>query len=229
MERPCILVVDDEAVVVEVVERYLAREGYAVITCGDGRTALRHVQESRPHLVVLDIMLPGVDGLEVCERIRQTSKTPVIMVTARGDVADRIAGLQVGADDYVAKPFSPRELVARVKAVLRRTYDENDFRALETMRCADLIIDPKARVAYRADVCIPLTAREFDLLWFFVNHPGQAYSRVQLLEKVWEFDWIGDTSTVTVHVRRLRTKIEANPDVPRHLKTVWGIGYRWDS
>jgi DNA-binding response OmpR family regulator len=150
------------------------------------------------------------------------------MVTARGDVADRIAGLQVGADDYVAKPFSPRELVARVKAVLRRTYDEGDLLAQEPVHAGGLTIDPRARTVRSAGVDVSLTAREFDLLWFFVTHPGQAFTREQLLERVWEFDWTGDTSTVTVHIRRLRSKIEANPDAPQHLRTVWGIGYRWD-
>jgi DNA-binding response OmpR family regulator len=172
MDRPCILVVDDEPMVVEVVERYLKRDGYSVITAGDGESALARVRESRPHLVVLDLMLPGLDGLEVCRRIRANSKTPIIMVTARGEETDRIAGLDIGADDYVAKPFSPRELVSRVRAVLRRSYDSGDLRAREPLTSGDLTIDPRSRVVIRNGSQIELTAREFDLLWFLATHPN---------------------------------------------------------
>jgi DNA-binding response OmpR family regulator len=228
MDRPRILVVDDEPVVLDVVERYLVREGYAVTTCGDGVTALERLRDLHPHLVVLDIMLPGVDGLDICERIRARGKTPVIMVTARGDLQDRITGLQLGADDYIAKPFSPRELVARVNAVMRRSYDGLNAAGQDPISAGGLVIEPRGRVVRRGDATLELTTREFDLLWFLATHPAVAFTREQLLKKVWEFEWISDTSTVTVHVRRLRSKIEANPDEPRHLKTVWGVGYRWD-
>lgn len=228
MSNPTILVVDDEPMVVEVVDRYLRREGYSVLTAADGEAALRLYRQSRPHLVVLDLMLPEIDGIEVCRRIRAIGKTPVIMVTARGDETDRIAGLETGADDYIAKPFSPRELVARVRAVLRRTYDEVQLRPKAPIETAGLVIDPRSRTVEARGKPVDLTAREFDLLWFLANHPAEVFTREQLLTRVWEYEWFGDTSTVTVHVRRLRTKVEENPDEPRHIKTVWGVGYRWD-
>ncbi|MCA9831484.1 MAG: response regulator transcription factor [Dehalococcoidia bacterium] len=226
METPRILVVDDEPVVVEVVERYLQREGYAVHTAADGRAALEAYARTRPHLVVLDLMLPQINGMEVCRSIRENGRTPVIMLTARGDEMDRIAGFDIGADDYLAKPFSPRELVARVKAVLRRSFD-GQYENAERIESGDVVLDPRARsvVAYGTDV--DLTAREFDLLRFFVTHPMEVYSREQLLERVWDADWYGDPSTVTVHIRRLRTKVERDPDNPEHIRTVWGMGYKW--
>ncbi len=228
MDGPLILVVDDEPMVVEVVDRYLRREGYSVVTAADGAAALAAYREKRPHLVVLDLMLPGVDGIEVCRQIRESSQTPVIMVTARGEETDRIAGLEIGADDYLAKPFSPRELVARVRAVLRRSYDGDVTSQREPVSVGSLIIDPRSRLVERCAERVELTAREFDLLWFFATHPGEVFTREQLLKRVWEYDWLGDTSTVTVHVRRLRTKVEDAPEEPRHIKTVWGVGYRWE-
>lgn len=226
METPRILVVDDEPVVVEVVERYLQREGYAVHTAADGKAALAAFTRTRPHLVVLDLMLPQVNGMDVCRTIRETSRTPVIMLTARGDEMDRIAGFEIGADDYLAKPFSPRELVARVKAVLRRSFD-GQYENAERIVSGDVTLDPRARsvVAHGAEV--DLTTREFDLLRFFVTHPTEVFSREQLLERVWDEDWYGDPSTVTVHIRRLRTKVERDPDNPEHIRTVWGMGYKW--
>ncbi len=227
MESPRILVVDDEPMVTEVVERYLQREGYAVRTAADGHAALELYTETRPHLVVLDLMLPHVGGMEVCRRIREGSKTPVIMLTARGDEMDRIAGFAIGADDYLAKPFSPRELVARVKAVLRRTYD-GDLRTGDRVVSGNVTVDPRSRTVEAYGAPVELTAREFDLLVFLVTHPAEVFTREQLLERVWDYEWFGDASTVTVHVRRLRMKVEPEPDNPRHIRTVWGVGYRWE-
>jgi two-component system, OmpR family, response regulator ResD len=227
MDSPRILVVDDEPVVTEVVERYLAREGYTVRTEADGEAALRAYSEMRPHLVILDLMLPKLGGIDVCRQIREGSQTPVIMLTARGDEMDRIAGFDVGADDYLAKPFSPRELVVRVRAVLRRTLDASLLQSDRLVR-GDIAIDPRGRAVEVAGVPVELTVREFDLLWFLVNHPGEVFTREQLLTKVWKYEWFGDASTVTVHIRRLRTKIEREPEKPRHVQTVWGVGYRWD-
>lgn len=222
-----VLVVDDEPMVLEVVERYLTREGFAVVTATDGELGLRAFHESRPHLVVLDLMLPKLGGMEVCREIRRTDDAPIIMLTARGDEMDRIAGFETGADDYVAKPFSPRELVVRVRAVLKRTLDPGEIEG-GTRVSGHITISRDTREVTGNGVPVNLTAREFDLLWFFVTHPGKVFSRLQLLEKVWHFDWPGDESTVTVHVRRLRTKVEVRPEQPAHLKTVWGAGYRWD-
>ena len=227
MESTRILVVEDEPVVVEVVERYLLREGYSVLTAGDGEAGLQKFTESRPHLVVLDLMLPKLGGMEVCRRIREQSRTPIIMLTARGDEMDRIAGFETGADDYLAKPFSPRELVARVKAVLRRSYDDATADPGGLVVSGDITIDPRSRTVDVGGTSVDLTAREFDLLQFLTANSGTVFSREQLLERVWKYEWYGDASTVTVHIRRLRTKVERDPENPRHIKTVWGIGYRW--
>ncbi len=229
MESPRILVVDDEPVVVEVVERYLQREGFSVHTAADGLAAMEMYAAIRPHLVVLDLMLPRLGGMEICRRIREQSKTPIIMLTARGDEMDRIAGFETGADDYLAKPFSPRELVARVKAVLRRSYNDGQLVSADRISSADVVIDPRSRGVEVAGRPVELTTREFDLLAFLLTHPAEVFSREQLMEKVWNCEWFGDASTVTVHIRRLRTKVEADPDNPRHIKTVWGIGYKWEA
>ncbi len=223
-----VLVVDDEPMVVEVVGRYLAREGFSVSTASDGELALAAFRENRPHLVVLDLMLPKVGGMDVCREIRAVAPVPVIMLTARGDEMDRIAGFEVGADDYLAKPFSPRELVARIRAVLKRSFDPAEFTG-GTITCGSLAVSRDTRIVTLSGNEVNLTAREFDLLWFLVTHPGKVFSRGQLLEEVWRFSWPGDESTVTVHVRRLRTKVEQDPEHPGHLKTVWGAGYRWDA
>ena len=228
MSRPRVLVVDDEPVVLEVVERYLVREGYEVTTAADGEAGLRAWRDVHPHLVVLDLMLPHISGMDICREIRQVAQTPVIMLTARGDEMDRIAGFELGADDYLPKPFSPRELVARVKAVLKRSLDTAALDGGQRASGA-IVVDSDTRTATVDGLDARLTAREFDLLWFLVTHPARVYSREQLLDLVWRFEWAADPSTVTVHVRRLRTKIEPDPDNPRHLKTVWGAGYRWDS
>jgi DNA-binding response OmpR family regulator len=223
-----VLVVEDDATVREVVERYLAREGIVVDAVADGLVALEHARVSSPDLVVLDLMLPGLDGLEVCRRLRARGPVPVIMLTARGDEEDRLVGLELGADDYIAKPFSPRELTLRVQAVLRRTAGGLPSHApVERIVVADLEIDVEARETFRGGARVPLTAREFDLLVCLASHPRRVYRREELLEEVWGFTY-GDTATVTVHVRRLREKIEVDPAAPDHLTTVWGVGYRWD-
>jgi two-component system response regulator ResD len=223
-----VLVVDDERVVTEVVERYLQREGYEVSLASDGADALRVAREWAPDLVVLDLMLPTVDGLEVCRQLRQDSSTPIIMLTARGEETDRVVGLELGADDYIVKPFSPRELVARVKTVLRRTAAGPAQPPGGTRRFGTLTVNPQTRaVTLRGDQ-VRLTAKEFDLLWFLVSHPGQVFTREQLMDQVWDYTYAGDYSTVTVHIRRLREKVEAEPMKPRYIKTVWGVGYKFE-
>ncbi len=226
-----ILVVDDEASVVEVVSLYLRREGFDVRTARDGRSALQAIQSHQPALVVLDLMLPEVDGLEILRQLRAdpAADVPVIMLTARGQEVDRIYGLELGADDYVTKPFSPAELASRVKAVLRRAgRDDKKDGGERPLRFNDLHIDAKTRLVTIKDQPIELTATEFDLLWFMASHPRQVFKRDQLLENVWGFSEYVDPSTVTVHIRRLREKIEANPSEPAYLLTVWGVGYKFN-
>jgi DNA-binding response OmpR family regulator len=219
-----VLVVDDEAIVREVVVRYLEREGYRTLESADGRVARELIERERPDLVVLDVMLPGTDGLALCRWIRSRSDLPVIMLTARGEEADRIVGLELGADDYVTKPFSPRELAARVRTVLRRAAPpEPRERVLEL---GDLRIDSASREATKAGEPLTLTALEFDLLWFLASHPRRVFSRSQIMSRVWGYEAALDTGTVTVHVRRLREKIEDDPSRPTRLETVWGVGYR---
>jgi DNA-binding response OmpR family regulator len=223
--RGSILVVDDEPTITDVVSRYLERAGYSTRIAGDGAHALRLAGESRPDLVVLDLMMPGMDGLEVMRRLREHERVSVILLTAKGEHTDRIIGLRLGADDYVVKPFSPAELVARVDAVLRRV--DNSAALEEPIAFDDLELDPVARrVTVRGEEA-QLTVREYDLLLHFVRHPGQVFSRDQLMDAVWQYSFYTDTSTVTVHVRRLRAKIEADPSSPRWLQTVWGVGYRF--
>jgi DNA-binding response OmpR family regulator len=221
-----ILVVDDDVNVRDVVRRYLEHAGYRVELADNGEQALRAAERSEPDLVVLDLMLPGIGGLEVCRRLRQRSQVPVVMLTARGEEDDRIAGLQLGADDYVAKPFSPRELVLRVTSVLRRANAE-PVTTREELVDGDLRMDVTARTASRGGIPLPLTSREFDLLEFLINHAGTAFTRAELLSRVWGWDF-GDQSTVTVHVRRLREKVEPDPARPSRIATVWGVGYRYD-
>ncbi|EWC59693.1 Phosphate regulon transcriptional regulatory protein PhoB (SphR) [Actinokineospora spheciospongiae] len=221
-----VLVVDDDVTVADVVRRYLERAGHRVTLAENGEDALRRVAEDPPDLVVLDLMLPGIDGLEVCRRLRQRGAIPVIMLTALGEEENRIAGLQLGADDYVTKPFSPRELTLRVGSVLRRAHTR-PAPLTPSLTDGDLRLDAVARKATRAGAELPLTTREFDLLEFFLTHPGEAFTREHLLERVWGWDF-GDQSTVTVHVRRLREKIEKTPAKPTRITTVWGVGYRYD-
>jgi DNA-binding response OmpR family regulator len=221
-----VLVVDDEPIVREVVVSYLRREGYRTLEAGDGDSARRLLEEEPPNLVVLDLMLPGTDGLELCRWIRARSELPVIMLTARGEEADRIVGLELGADDYVTKPFSPRELAARVRTVLRRS--ATDIPRAERLSFDGLNIDARTREVTRNSEPLKLTAKEFDLLWFMANHARQVFSRDQLMDRVWGYEAALDTGTVTVHIRRLREKIEDEPSRPRFLQTVWGVGYRFD-
>jgi two-component system, OmpR family, response regulator VicR len=222
-----VLVVDDEPIVRDVLKRYLGREGFEVHTAPDGEAALERFAETHPDLVLLDLMLPRVDGFEVFRRIRARNGTPVIMLTARGDETDRIVGLDLGADDYVGKPFSPREVVARVKAVLRRAALEGGIGS-EVLRFDGLEIDPRSRDVLVNDEAIELTPKEFDLLHLFASNPRTVFSRLQLLDALWDVAFDGDPSTVTVHIRRLREKIEADPSAPRRIVTVWGAGYRFE-
>jgi DNA-binding response OmpR family regulator len=219
MDRGTILVVDDEPNIAELIELYLSREGYQVVKAAAGEAAVRAVAEHRPRLVVLDIGLPDIDGLEVCRRLRQTSTIPVIFLTARDSEVDRVVGLELGADDYVTKPFSPPELVARVKAVLRRA---DPAATTEIIQIADATIDLGRReVRVRGDV-IAFTTREFELLQFLAEHPGLALSRQQILDGVWGYDWFGDERTVDVHLAQIRKKL----DGAVRIDTVRGIGYR---
>jgi DNA-binding response OmpR family regulator len=222
-----VLVVDDEPTIAEVVARYLERAGYESATAGDGLEALRLAAERRPDLVVLDLMLPGIGGLEVLRRLRADGGPAVILLTAKGEQDDRVSGLRSGADDYVVKPFSPSELVARVEAVLRRVHSPDE--EVESLAFDGLEIDARARRVRAAGAEVALSQREFDLLHFLALHPGQAFSRDQLMDRVWESAFHGDTSTVTVHVRRLRAKIEPDPERPRFVRTVWGVGYRFEA
>jgi DNA-binding response OmpR family regulator len=219
-----VLVVDDEPIVREVVVRYLAREGHRTLEAGDGTRARRMIESDDLDLVVLDLMLPGIDGLELCRWIRGRSDLPVIMLTARGEEADRIVGLELGADDYVTKPFSPRELAARVRSVLRRAGPSRP--AAATLEFGDVQLEHETRDVRKAGSPVRLTAKEFDLLWFLASHPRRVFSRDQLMTSVWGYTAALDTGTVTVHIRRLREKIEDDPSQPRYLETVWGIGYR---
>ncbi|MGV9424263.1 response regulator transcription factor [Streptomyces sp. NPDC003656] len=223
-----ILVVDDDPTVAEIVTGYLVRAGHLVDRADDGPAALARAAAHRPDLVVLDLMLPGMDGLEVCAKLRERGPVPVIMLTARGDEDDRVLGLEVGADDYVTKPFSPRELVLRVESVLRRTRPApTAVPAPAPLASAGLAVDPAARRATKDGTELALTLREFDLLAFFLRHPGRAFGREELMREVWGWDF-GDLSTVTVHVRRLRGKVEDDPANPRLIRTVWGVGYRFE-
>lgn len=226
-----ILVVDDDPIVRDVLDRYLSREGFAVSSAADGDAALTAIDASRPDLILLDLMLPRIDGFEVFNRIRTGGDGPaVIMLTARGQETDRVVGLEAGADDYVAKPFSPREVVARVRAVLRRTgaSPAPDEQPPARIEVGAVVVDPGSREAWVDGSRVALTPREFDLLHFFAEHPRIVFSRLQLLDELWDIAYQGDASTVTVHVRRLREKIEPDPSRPERLVTVWGSGYRFE-
>jgi DNA-binding response OmpR family regulator len=229
-----VLVVDDDATVAEVVAAYLTRAGYSVRRAADGPSAVAAAAEHLPDLMVLDLMLPGFDGYEVHQRVRALGEVPVIMLTARGEEGDRILGLQVGADDYVTKPFSPRELVLRAGSVLRRSRGHGRSGGAESPQAPEILVtgrlevDLTAHQARLAGEPLALTGREFDLLAFLMANPGQAFSRAELMRQVWGWSF-GDQSTVTVHVRRLREKIEADPAAPSLIVTVWGVGYRLEA
>jgi DNA-binding response OmpR family regulator len=225
-EMATVLVVDDEPIVRDVVVRYLERDGFRTLTASNGDAARELIEQREPSLVVLDVMLPGTDGLSLCRWIRERSDLPVIMLTALGEESDRILGLELGADDYVTKPFSPRELAARVRSVLRRSNGASP--ASDTIAFGELELDGVSHEARRAGSPVQLTAKEFELLWFLASHPRHVFSRDQLMARVWGYEAAVDTGTVTVHVRRLREKIEPDPGRPRHLRTIWGVGYRLD-
>ena len=219
-----VLVVDDDPIVLDVVVRYLEREGFRTLTAADGETARALLERESPSLVVLDVMLPEIDGLSLCRWIRASSDLPVILLTARGEEADRIVGLELGADDYVTKPFSPRELATRVRTVLRRT--SSAAPRAEQLTIGELALNAATREAHRDGELLKLTVKEVDLLWFLASNPNHVFSRDQLMDRVWGYAAALDTGTVTVHVRRLREKIERDPAQPQVLETVWGVGYR---
>jgi DNA-binding response OmpR family regulator len=228
MSEPSILIVEDEPSIAEVVSLYLRRAGYQVQVAQDGQAALDAMERQIPDLLVLDIMLPKVDGFALTRWLRDQSDVPIIMLTARRDESDRIAGLEMGADDYVVKPFSPQELVSRVRAVLRRTRGRSPEEGEQPLVFSDMHISPQTRLVTLRDNEITLTAKEFDLLWLLARHPRQVFTRQQLLERVWGLSEYIDPSTVTVHVRRLREKIENDPSNPTHILTLWGVGYKFE-
>lgn len=225
-----ILIADDERNITDVCKRYLELEGYRVVVADDGQEALDRWRSEKPDVVILDLMMPRIDGWKVCEEIRTNQDTPVIMLTALGEERDRIVGLTMGADDYLVKPFSPRELVLRVKAILRRMNraTKNGSNASEdVIRYGELEIYPTSRIVKVSGKEVELTLKEFDLLQYLAQHPEQVFSRNQLLNQLWDIDFYGDATTVTVHIRRLREKVEDNPSQPKYIRTVWGIGYKF--
>lgn len=224
---PRILVVEDDPEVAEVITGYLHRAGYTTVVASDGAVGLELSKHMAPDLIVLDLMLPGMDGLTFCRELRARSQAAVIMLTSLGAEEDRLRGLEAGADDYLTKPFSPRELVMRVQSVLRRTMAMPPTHTTGPRHFGDLVVDENARTVTKAGRGVTMTNKEFELLAFFINNPGQVFRRDELMRKVWSHD-IGDASTVTVHVRRLREKIEDDPSHPSMLMTVWGVGYRFD-
>lgn len=228
MSAVLILVVEDEPSIAEVVSLYLRRAGFQTLVARDGAAAVALLERQTPELVILDLMLPQVDGYEITRWLRARKDVPIIMLTARRDERDRIAGLEMGADDYVVKPFSPQELVSRVRAVLRRTGGRSQETGESPLRFADLEINPQTRLVSLQGREISLTAKEFDLLWLLAGHPRQVFTRQQLLDRVWGFSDFVDPSTVTVHMRRLREKIEPDPSAPRYLLTLWGVGYKFE-
>jgi DNA-binding response OmpR family regulator len=229
MNENLILVVEDEASIAEVVSLYLKRAGYSAQIAADGRQAMTFFERRKPDLVILDLMLPEVDGLSVARWLRERSNVPIIMLTARRAEIDRITGLELGADDYVVKPFSPQELVSRVRAVMRRLGREQaDVEHEQNLSFEELNIDPRSRVVTLKEMPVELTVKEFDMLYLLARHPKQVFTREQLLERVWGGAQFIDPGTVTVHVRRLREKIEDDPSHPKRLLTVWGVGYKFE-
>jgi len=238
MRQQTFLGVDDEPTIREVVRKYLERDGFDVAEAADGFQAIAYLRENTPDLIVLDVMLPGVDGMSITRQLREPASyaslsvdgsIPIIMLTAKTEEMHRIRGFEIGVDDYVTKPFSPQELVARVKAVLRRSGSNPTGNAEKPIAFESLRVDPRTRsVTVEGQPTVMLTAKEFDLLWFLARHPRQVFTRTQLLDQVWGFEFYGDDSTVTVHVRRLREKIEPDPAHPTYVQTVWGVGYKFE-
>lgn len=236
-KQQTILVVDDEPTIREVVRKYLEREGFKVLEAETGDQTLPLIRQYSPDLVVLDIMLPGADGLSITRSVRNPEEAanlqvdgdvPIILLTALGDELDRITGFELGADDYVVKPFSPRELVVRIKAVLRRQTGSSNLFTGKPIQFGTIHLDPRSRSLTVADKLVDLTAKEFDLLYFLARQPRQVFTRAQLIEHVWGYEFDGDDSTVTVHIRRLREKIEPDPSRPVYIQTVWGAGYKFE-
>lgn len=227
MSKGCILVVDDDAKIVKIVRHCLEREGFSVLTAGDGESAVALARREQPDLVVLDLMLPKLNGLDVCRIITSEGDIPVVILSAKGDELDRIVGFRLGVDDYLTKPFSPTELVLRVQAVMRRVQGARKALTGEVLKCGRLIVDAGSRQVTLDGEHVALTGKEFDLLWLLASNPQHVFSRMQLLNKIWHSDYEGDENTVTVHIRRLREKIEPNPSEPLFIKTVWGIGYKF--
>jgi len=222
---PRVLVVDDEPIVRDVLTRYLRHEGFEVEAAADGHEALRAIEDHAPSVILLDLMLPRLSGLELLRLVRLESSVPVIILSARVSERERITGLELGADDYVVKPYSPGEVVARVRAVLRRAGGD----AQSPLEFGELVIDPLRREVRRGGEAVHTTRKEFDLLLMLASHPGRVFTREELVESVWGYVWTGDTETVTVHVRRVRAKIEDDPSQPRRLVTVHGVGYRFEA
>ena len=236
LKSPTILAVDDDESLLDLVELYLERDGYKIIRAKDGQSAITAFKEHKPDLILLDLMLPDTNGLELCRRFRAQNglPVPIIMLTSKSEEEDKLAGLEGGADDYITKPFSPRELVARVKVALRRMQQLKNINPKplkqkdEILTLQGLYINRIARTVEKNGSLVELTSKEFDLLWFMASRPGQAFTREQLMEGVWHYSYFGEMSTVTVHIRRLREKIEQDPIHPTYIKTVWGVGYRFD-
>lgn len=223
-----ILVVDDEQKIRELITLYLHREGFTVWQASNGKEALSALKAKDYDLIVLDIMMPDLDGWEVCRQIRKNSNVPIIMLTARGDEIDRVLGLELGADDYIVKPFSPREMIARVKAVLRRSSIVEQQKTADKLEINDLVIDMAAREVFVNNHLVALTPKEFDLICFLAQHPGQAFTREQLLQQVWGYDFYGDLRTVDTHVNRLREKLAKDGHKQQYIATVWGVGYKFE-
>jgi phosphate regulon transcriptional regulator PhoB len=223
-----ILVVDDEENILELVRYNLEKEGYEVLLARDGAEALEVAQREKPDLIILDLMLPGVDGLEVCRTLRQKSNVPILMLTAKREETDRVIGLELGADDYLTKPFSLRELLARVRAILRRTHGYEELARSQVISVGGLTIDPERHEVLVNGRTAELTLKEFELLSFLARHPGRVFTREELLERLWDYEFFGDTRTVDVHIRHLREKIEADPRNPKYIKTVRGVGYKFE-
>ena len=229
MSAQTVLVADDDEKIRELLVLYLSKEGFAVEQAADGAEAILKAQQLKPGLIVLDIMMPVLDGLEVCRQVRKFSRVPIIMLTARVEDEDRIMGLELGADDYVSKPFNPRELVARVKAVLRRSSEAvPEAQGSDVLRFPQLLINRQEYVVTSSGHTVQLTNKEMELLWHMASHPGRVFSREQLLESVWGYEYFGDTRTVDTHIKRIRQKLGVQPDTPWDIKTVWGVGYKFE-